>query len=117
MLLWNDNKLDKEIKIKNIYKNISKIIKLSREFRGIVDMIYVMIEQENLDFWWKITTNQFYIIVHNIQSNYHIKIKFYIKLCDMLNYLGLEFNFNRISKSLHNLGQHPSSLLKKHMKA
>jgi hypothetical protein len=80
-------------------------------------MIYVKIEQEKLDFWWKITTNQFYVIVHNFQSNYHIKLKFWIKLYDMLDYLGLEFNFSRISKSLRNLGQHPSSLLKQHMKA
>jgi len=51
MLPWNDIKSIYEINGKKI--NIFEIIKWSWRLIKIVDMIYVMIEQENSEFWEK----------------------------------------------------------------
>jgi hypothetical protein len=51
MLPWNDIKSIYEINGKKI--NIFEIIKWSWRLIKIVDMIYVMIEQGNLEFWGK----------------------------------------------------------------
>jgi hypothetical protein len=45
------------------------MIKFPREFRGIIDMIYVKIKQEKLDIWVKSPTNQFYGIKHKSWSD------------------------------------------------
>jgi hypothetical protein len=49
-------------------------------------------------FYIKSSTDQFYAITHNCQSNHWIVLEFHEESHVILFYLGLKFQFNRISE-------------------
>jgi len=62
-------------------------------------------ERSNSDFDVKCATIQFYGNSHNSQSDRWIGLKLYMQSPDMLSYLGLKFQNNRISGRHQNTGQ------------
>jgi hypothetical protein len=54
------------------------MIKCPLEFRGLIDMFYIRVKQEKLNFFGvKLPTDQFCAIENNAQSNHQTGLNFY----------------------------------------
>jgi len=70
-----------------------------------VQPCYTTQVRSDSDFGEKSTTVQVYGNNYNSQSDYWIKLKFYVDSPDMFSYYGLKFQVNQTLTRLHNTGQ------------